>query len=245
MIDYHTSCGAGAVMEMIKAAAFLERRGYEYLAITNHPQFPTATQPASRHDVHTMLDHLRNIHRLNRELNHNQIKLLAGVEANILNDKGQLGLSTAVLKKLDVVIASNHRPTNQLSRKSIKSGIINAAKNNHVDIIGHLTRFITKLRLEDWKEIIHACEKYHTVIEYNTNTPPYPAVLQFIAEHDVLVSIGSDTHPDMATIRPEKYLQQITKKAHQALTELHRAGIPSERVVNTFSLAKLHRILKK
>lgn len=245
LIDYHTSCGAGAVVEMIRVGAFLHRLGYEYLALTNHPQFPMATQPASRHDVHVMLDHLRHIHRLNREHHARGIKFLAGVEANILNAQGQLGLSTAVLKKLDIVIASNHRSTHRLSRRQIKEGFINAAKNKHVDIIGHLTRFITKLRLNDWKDIVHACEQSGTVIEYNTNTPPAPSVLAFIAEHEVLVSLGSDTHPDMITMSLERYAGVITRQARAAIKHLHQAGVPHKRIINTFPLAKLHRFLKK
>ncbi|MFC1663063.1 hypothetical protein ACFL04_02770 [Patescibacteria group bacterium] len=243
LIDYHKGCGIGAVKEMIKVGNIAYKLGYQYIAITNHTQFPTATKPASFEDAHKLLEHHFQISKLNRKHNPKGIKLMSGVETNIINATGQVGLSDDVLKQLDVVIASNHRPTRRLSKNNIKNGFLGVVKNKHVDIIGHLTRFITKLSDSDWQDIINACEQYNKIIEYNINYPLYQSVLKMVARSRLLIAFGTDTHPEMIDRPIRQHITNDIKHAEIAIKYLEGFGINKNRIINTYSWPRVKKIL--
>jgi len=109
-----------------------EKRGIEYIAITDHSVSRAISNGLS-------VDRLR-LHRAQIEsirLKKPGIKVLCGSEIDILAD-GSLDYSDEVLAGLDVVAASVHSAMGQ-KLEIMTERIIRAMRNPHVTVVGHLT----------------------------------------------------------------------------------------------------------
>jgi putative hydrolase len=130
-VDLHTHTVASGhafstIQEMTEEAA---RREVEILGITDHG--PAISDGASLDYFHC------GVRRLPREMS--GVKILFGIEANIMNGNGDLDIDLFLQEKLDIVIASLHRAPGyiDLGREGNTQAIINAMGNPCVKIIGH------------------------------------------------------------------------------------------------------------
>ncbi len=128
-LHVHTTAtdGAATIEEMTAAAI---ERGYEYLAITDHSQAVRVTQGL---DEEGLAEHAENIRAVDGK--HDNIRVLAGVEVDILKD-GRLDLSSDVLRELDWVIASIHSYFN-LDKKEMTKRLIKAIESDVINCLGH------------------------------------------------------------------------------------------------------------
>ena len=93
----HTVASTHAYSTVIELAEQAKQAGIEVIAITDHsPAIPDAPH----------IWHFENIKTIPRIIN--GVKILYGVEANILNLKGELDMPERLLKRLDIVVASIH-----------------------------------------------------------------------------------------------------------------------------------------
>lgn len=128
--DIHThtvASGHGSsatITDMVKAAG---ARRLKLLGISDHGP---ATLGGGR------LSYFRSLSRAPRE--RLGIRLLYGAEANIIDQNGTLDIPGDILKGLDFVIASMHRPILKSGTEDENTeAYINAMKNPYVTIIGH------------------------------------------------------------------------------------------------------------
>ena len=130
-LQMHTdaSDGHNTLEEMARAA---KRRGYAYIAITDHSTHVAVTQGL---DAEALARRVDEIDRLNDELD--GIRILKGIEVDILKD-GSLDLPDEALEKLDLVIGSVH-VNFDLSREKQTERIIRAMDNPHFNILAHPT----------------------------------------------------------------------------------------------------------
>ncbi len=247
LIDYKKACGVNSIQEMVKISRLFKKLGYDYLAITNHSSDPVGAKPANAREIKLLLDHIKEVKKLNKG-GKCAVEILSGAEVNILNQEGRLSVSDGVLKKLDAVIASNHRLTDKLSAENIKGGFMGAIKNKEVDIIGHVNRFIKKLKLSDWEEIILAAKKHNKIMEFNLRAPFSKDILKLVADNGLLVSIGSDTHPEVIIEEhqssAEDYVEAYYKKSQQAVEKLIKGGVKPDKIINTYSSRKIKKFIK-
>jgi DNA polymerase (family 10) len=130
-LQSHTTASDGhaGLEEMAEAA---QKRGYEYLAITDHSKYVGVTQGLDAEELAGRIDEMD---RLNEELE--GFRILKGIEVDVLED-GTLDLPDDILKKLDVVVFSVHSKFN-LSRDKQTERIIRAMDNPCVHILAHPT----------------------------------------------------------------------------------------------------------
>ena len=157
------SDGRNSLEEM---AAEARRRGYAYLAITDHSashgfgNHVTAKQLAKR------IEEIRSWN----ESAPRGFRLLAGSEVNIGTD-GSLDYPDELLAQLDWVMASVHTSFN-ISEKAMTERVIAAMEQPLVDCIGHLTGRLL-LRREpyavDMTRIADAAARTGTMMEINGN----------------------------------------------------------------------------
>jgi DNA polymerase (family X) len=157
------SDGRNSLEEMAEEA---QRRGYAYLAITDHSashgfgNHVTAKQLAKR---------IKEIRAWNESAPRG-FRLLAGSEVNIGTD-GSMDYPDELLSELDWVMASVHTSFN-ISEKAMTDRVIAAMENPLVDCIGHLTGRLL-LRREpyavDMRRIAEAAARTGTMIEINGN----------------------------------------------------------------------------
>lgn len=156
------SDAADSIEDMVKAA---KSKGYSYIAITDHS---VPLKVANGLDDKRLKMQCEEIEKLQeREKN---FTILTGVECDILSD-GSLAHPDEVLSELDVVVASVHSDFKQ-DKKTMTERIISAIKNEHVDIIGHVTGRLLEKRIGyevNLDKVFEAATKYNTAIEINSS----------------------------------------------------------------------------
>ena len=131
------------------------------------------------------------------------VEILKGVEANIIDEKGNIDIPEDLAKKLDIVLAGFHphcSPTGTVVENT--KTMINTINNPLVDMIVHPGN--PKFQV-DQTEIVLACKEKGTLLEINENSlegvgsrvGSYSNCLIFaekVVEHGIKVAIGSDAH---------------------------------------------------
>lgn len=133
------------------------------------------------------------------------VRVLVGIEANILSVSGKIGYSKKEQKEFDIVLAGVHQTTGYSLRRmafgwlSGKKGIqrntqtiINTIKNNHIDALSHPGRYC-KI---DYVAVANACAEHNVLFELNRKqrvgffVPPVKQVLHT----GVKFILNSDAH---------------------------------------------------
>lgn len=228
----HTRASDGneTMKDMIAAA---REREYEYLAITDHSAHVGVTQGLDAKGVEKQMQRIRS-----RNDDLEDFTLLAGIEVDILDD-GKLALPDAILKELDIVIASVHTRFG-LSRKQQTRRILKAMEHECVHVLGHPTGRLLGKREGyevDLDEIIMQAAKGKWALELNCN----PLRLDLDDVHcqqarskGVKIMLGCDAHRTSG-------LDNMTYGIGQA----RRGWLESKDVLNTRTWKQLRRLLDR
>ncbi len=213
----HTVACSHAYSTVLENCQAAKEAGLKYLAVTDHaPAMSDA--PARVHFV--------NLRVLPKELA--GIRLLKGVELNILDGEGNVDLKPDLLSKLDWVIASCHadvlHPNDVLDQTQAYLAI---AKNPFVDMIGHSgnRRFPY-----DYERVIPEFARYGKVVEVNeSSSVSRPGseenceqIIRLCKQHRVFICVNSDAHISVSVGRFAK---------SSAL--LSRLDFPKELILNS------------
>lgn len=230
----HTEASDGTtpLQEMVLAALEL---GHEYLAVTDHSPRLRVANGLSAERLRAQIGQVRALSRAVAPF-----RVLTGIEVDVLDD-GSLDQDPALLRELDVVVASVHSAL-RMDRGAMTRRLLRAVANPHVDVLGHCTgRQITgKLRPPsqfDAAAVFAACAEHGVAVEINCRPdrldPPHE-LLQVALDAGCLVTIDSDAHA------PGE-LDWLGVGCERAAAH----GVPPERVVTTWPveelLARTHR----
>ncbi|HMI21389.1 MAG TPA: DNA polymerase/3'-5' exonuclease PolX [Gaiellaceae bacterium] len=214
----HTTHSDGRdTLEQMALAA--RERGYQYLAVTDHPRGTLAEQDLE-------------IDALNERLK--PFTLLKGIEVNIRID-GSLSLPDEVLAERDWVIASLHAAFD----RNPTERVLAAMDNPHVDMIGHLTARKINIRNPADVKVERVVEKaVETGTFLEINSQPNRLDLRdmharLAGEAGVTVAVNTDAHQLSA-------LQHIEMGVAQA----RRAWLTREQVLNTRSWPQIKKLRK-
>lgn len=165
-LHMHTSATDGklSLEDMVKAAF---NYGYKYIAITDHSQGLGFIGGLNEKQL---LNHAKKIRVLDAKYAKKGMRVLAGIELNILAD-GSVDIEDRVLKDLDFVIASIHFSYRQ-QQEVVTKRLIKAIENPYIDCIGHPTG--RKLGRREgvnanWSEVFKAAAKNNTILEINAS----------------------------------------------------------------------------
>jgi DNA polymerase (family 10) len=224
------SDGKNSLEEMAAAA---RKRGYAYLAITDH----SASHGFGDHVTDERLEErIAEVKAYNK--GKKGFRLLAGSEVNI-GTKGELDYPDELLAKLDWVIASVHTSF-QVSAKQMTERVIEAINHPLVDCIGHLTGRLI-LRREpydvDVEKVVEAAATNGTMIEINGN--PNRRDLsdrhaRLAAEAGVMICVNTDAH-QIATLDNVRY----------GIATARRAWLTPEQVANTRGWREFAKLRKR
>ena len=222
LVDVHThtiSSGHAysTIDENMRAAG---NKNLELIAMTDH----SPGMPGSTH-----MFHFSNLKVIPNEMY--GVKLLRGVEANIINYEGEIDMSEEVLSSLDIVIASLHPPCIAFSdEETVTSGIEKVMENPYVNIIGHPGDNRYPM---DFERIVKASKKTGTLLEVN-NASLKPGsfrpgvkenlvkMLNYCKMYNVPVVVGSDAH----------FYTEIGE-FKEAIELFHEVDFPEALVLNT------------
>jgi putative hydrolase len=235
--DYHThttySHGKGSIEQNVKAAL---DRGLSRVGISDHG-------PANI-GIGTRLDDFPRIRKEIDEMNakYDKIKVVQGIEANVISIDGELDVPMHVLKKLDMVMAGLHllvkpaslsdgyqlffknqlgklyRPLSEKARTTNTKALIEALYRYPIEVITH-----PGLRLDiDTCELSRAAAKKGVALEINAShgylSDDY---IKIALRQGASFMIGSDAH------RPED-----VGRLENGVSAAKRCGVPPERILN-------------
>jgi len=210
------SDGRDSLERMVLAA---RQRGYQYLAVTDHPRGALAEQ-----DV--------DIDALNERLK--PFRILKGIEVNIRID-GSLSLLDDVLAERDWVIASLHAAFDRNGTERVLA----AMENPHVDCIGHLTARKINIRGPADVNVERVVEKaVETGTFLEINSQPNRLDLRdtharLAGEAGVKIAVNTDAHELRA-------LEHVEMGVAQA----RRAWLTKDQVLNTRTWSQIQKLLK-
>ena len=222
--------GTASIAEMAAAA---EKRGYAYMALTDHSRRQTMSHGL---DPAKVTRQIREIDKLNAKLK--GFAILKGIEVDILKD-GKLDLPDKTLAQLDVVVASVHSFFD-LPREAQTERIIRAMRNPLVSIIGHPTGRLIGERepyAVDMDRITSAARELNCCLEINAQ--PERLDLNDIHAHmakskGVRIAVSTDAHAtsSFAYIR-------------YGVDQARRAWLTADDVINARRLPELRKLLKR
>ncbi len=210
------------------------KRGYEYLAITDH----SATHGFGNHvDIPTLEQQIERVRAIDATLG-DDFTLLIGTETNILPD-GSLDYPDELLAELDWVVASVHTSFNT-SADAMTARMIAAVEHPLVDVIGHPTGRKIETRAPyaiDMEKVVAAAARAGTMLEINA--APDRRDLDELharaaAQAGVLIVIDSDAH----SVRNLELMRYGVATAR-------RAWLTPDQVANTRPWTELSALRKR
>lgn len=221
-VDSHTHTIASghaysSLGENVVAAAV---QGIKLIAITDHGP----AMPGSPH-----IWFFKNMRVIPRIMN--GVGVLRGIEANILNDKGELDLDDSLLLHMDIVLASLHEPVIEPSTKNVHTNaVIAAMASGKVDIFAHGGNPAFPV---DVDEVAKAAKAYNVLVEINNSsfTTSRPgseknctSLAEAVGRHGGSLTFGSDAHIACN-------VGQFT----ECIAFVERIGFPESRILSTSS----------
>ncbi|MGQ9616764.1 MAG: DNA polymerase/3'-5' exonuclease PolX [Spirochaetota bacterium] len=227
----HTKASDGrASLEEIAEAAM--KRGYEYIAITDHSRRVTVARGL---DEKRLAQQMEEIERINSRMK--GFRLLKSIEVDILED-GSLDLSRDILKELDLVVGAIHYNLNLPGDKQTER-ILRAMGYYPFHILSHPTGRIIGGRGPcemDLEKVMEACTRTGCILEINAQ--PERLDLNDInarmaKEMGVKLAISTDAH-SVADLNFMKY----------GVWQARRGWLEPYDVINTLSLEELEKLFR-
>jgi putative hydrolase len=202
-------------------------RGYEYAAVTDHSYGLPVAHGVS---MTRLLEQHREIDRLNRRYR-GRFRVIKGIEANILAT-GEIDMTPEERSRVELVVAAPHsglRSSGDQTRR-----MLTAVRTPGVHIIGHprgRKRGVRPGVSADWDRVFEAAARRTVAIEIDGD-PRRQDVDHVLARRALdagcIFALDSDAHA------VDEWAFAETAVAHARL-----AGIPRDRVINTWPLAFL------
>lgn len=220
-MDLHTHTiasghGYSTLKENIEAA---KEAGLAYLGLSEHaPAMPGGPHPFF----------FSNYKCIPRE--HGNLRLLCGVEANIMDYEGSLDLEQQLLEKMDYVIASMHVAcVSPGSREENTRASIRAMENPYVKVLGHPDDSRFPL---DYEELVKAAKREKVALELNNSSlnpknsrqngrENIKMMLGACKKYDVPILMGTDSH-----------ICYTIGRFEEALAVLEEVDFPEELILN-------------
>jgi putative hydrolase len=232
------SDGGSSIQEMVVTAMDL---GHEYLVLTDHsPRLKIANGLSSERLVKQLgvVEEISSAVRDFGPLKSGEFHLLKGIEVDILDD-GSLDQSAEMLARLDLRVASVHSKL-AMSAAPMTRRMIGAVQNPHTNVLGHCTGRLVEgergTRAQssfNAAAVFEACAAYEVAVEINARperADPPDELIVLALEAGCLFSIDSDAHAP-------GQLDFLIYGCARA----EKIGVPLERIVNTWPLARLLR----
>lgn len=212
--------------ENIKAAA---KKGMEVIGITNHG-------PALPDTPHWW--HLVNITIIPETID--GVRILKGVEANILDENGNLDINQAVYSKMDIILAGFHVVPgygDTLNKEKNINAILNLINSQKIDIIVHPGNPLFPL---DYEKMVKAAKNANVAIEINNTSLGETTrigskencrkIIQLAKENECYIILGSDSHYSGhigGFERAQKLIEEVNYPQHLILNS-------SKEILNNF-----------
>ncbi len=225
----HTEASGHAYSSVEEIAREAKKKGLKYIGITDHgPELPGEPD----------LSHIENIKEL--PLNIHGVQILKGVEANIVDQEGNLDVPESYIENLDIVLAGLHNISDESwNREGNTRALLNTMENEDVDIITHPGNPDFPI---DRESFVLGAKESETLVEINNSSfvksragsSKYCKEIALLCKkYGVPVIINSDSH-----------ISRDVGETDQALKLLKSIDMPKDLIVNS-SLEAFESYFKK
>jgi putative hydrolase len=217
-LHVHTIASGHAYSTALEIARVAQDKRLEMIALTDHgPAMPGAAHAYHFGNIWAMPNNLYGV------------KVLKGIEANVIDRQGSLDLEEYRLAKLDIVLAGLHTycaPSGSVEENTTM--MINAIHNPWVDVIVHPGN---PEYLIDEEAVVKAATLQGVAIEINNSSltasrkgshPHCANIASFAARYGCTLMLGSDSHFAYSVGDFGAAVELLTQNA-----------IPPEQVLNT------------
>ncbi|NOI22996.1 phosphatase [Vibrio mediterranei] len=217
----HTIASGHAYSTVLENALAAKNKGLELLCITDHaPEMPGAPH----------YWYFNNQRILPRFLH--DVGILRGVEANILNTKGEIDLPNSSDQHLDWVIASFHEPVFSPSTEEAHTqALINAMQSGRIDVLGHTGNPNYPF---DMRKVLQCAKDLNIVVEVNNTSLTGKSRKGSDKRCDEIVRLGNEIGVYFTTGSDAHFCEEISK-LDKAIDLLTKHQVPEERIVSTSS----------
>ncbi|PWI32393.1 phosphatase [Vibrio albus] len=231
VIDTHThSIASGHAFSTIQENALAAKnKGLKLLCITDHaPEMPGAPH----------YWYFNNQRILPRFLH--GVGILRGVEANILNVKGEIDLPSSSDQHLDWVIASFHEPVfKPASEAEHTAALINVIKSGRIDVLGHLGNPNFPF---DMEQVLKCAKDNNIAVEVNNTSLSGKSRKGSDARCDRIVEIGNKIGVYFTTGSDAHFCEEISR-LHLSVDLLKKHQVNEEKIISTSTSRFLNFLL--
>lgn len=213
----HTIASGHAYSTLAENVKVASARGLKLLAITDHgPQMPGAPH----------FWYFMNMRVIPRILN--GVGILRGVEANIINSKGEIDVDEGIQEQMDIVLGSLHEPIIAPSKKTLHTdAVIKAMASGKIDVFAHGGNPAFPI---DVIEVAKAAATYNVLVEINNSSfttsrkgsmKNCATLAEAVAEAEGYLTFGSDAH-----------IAERVGGFEECINFIKTVGIPKKRILS-------------
>ncbi|MGN1318035.1 MAG: phosphatase [Lachnospirales bacterium] len=156
-VHTHTVASGHAYSTVTENALYAKKIGLKLIGISDHaPKMPGSAGYLNFLNLKVLPEYIEGV------------RVLKGIELNIMDSTGKVDMKNNILKRLDYAIASLHIPCiDPMEADECTKTLINVVKNPYVNIIGHPgdPRYPLNVR-----EFVKNARDYNTLIEINNSS---------------------------------------------------------------------------
>lgn len=216
-LHIHTIASGHAFSTIDEVAKTASEKGLKVIAITDHgPAMPGGAHEYYFWNLRTVPDELYGV------------RVLKGVEANIIDTDGTLDLGEDILKMLDLVTVALHPYIGYdgLTVSDNTKTLLKVFKNPYVNVLAHPGNPIFPL---DYERVIEKALHCNVLMEINNSSKQIRAgsfencvkIANIINEKKAYTVLGSDAH----------YKTEVGNLSN-AILIAEKGGIPKEKILN-------------
>ncbi|MCL5291142.1 MAG: phosphatase [Actinobacteria bacterium] len=232
-LHVHTVASGHAFSTVLEVARAAADKGVELVALTDHgPALPGGAHPY----------HFWNLRVIPEKLG--GVRLLRGVEANIINEKGELDLAPDLLGSLDVVHVAfhNHCGYEGGDRKKNTDVLIRAIENPYVDFIAHPGSDYFPLHLE---AVVDVAAEKGIPIELNNSSLLETTSRPGARERDLELAKLAAARGLTLLVTSDAHIATDVGNFFAAAELAREAGIPEELILNSSAERVLSYLAKR
>ncbi|MCE7565896.1 phosphatase [Aliivibrio fischeri] len=225
----HTLASGHAYSTIIENARSAQNKGLKLLCTTDHaPEMPGAPH----------YWYFNNQRILPRFLH--KVGILRGVEANILNVKGEIDLPSSSDQHLDWVIASFHEPVfAPASEAEHTAALLNVIKSGRIDVLGHSGNPNYPFDIE---RVLQCAKEHNVAIEVNNTSLTGKSRKGSDVRCDKIVEIGKEIGVFFTTGSDAHFCEEIAR-LELAIALLEKYEISEDKIITTSTSRFLNFLL--
>lgn len=212
----HTVASTHAFSTILELAQYAAKKGLKGIAVTDHgPAIPDGAHEWHFGSMRTLPPYIEGV------------RVLHGVEANIMDYEGTLDIRERYQEELDWVIASYHDPCcDPGTVEQHTASYLKVAENPHVDVIGHSG---TGSYRYDYEKVIPVFKAKGKLVEINSHSfstrkgakDNCRNIALLCKKYEAPIVVNSDAHSCF-----------VVGDLQDAMSMLSDIGFPSELIIN-------------